>query len=150
MRSVVDGDCRRRWQVLAAVFLVAVLAACVTNVSELPRYADYPGRVATLDRDYYLYEMSTWPTSYELFARRLPEGSGAAYIDTLPAGTRVEVIGVMRMYAPTAVDRLVANAVVPALGRTVNFEYVLGMGSQLEEAPPRVDWRFEDRQESPG
>ena len=131
---------------MAVVSLVAALAACVTNVSELPRYADYPGRVATLDRDYYLYEMSTWPRSYDLLDRRLPEGPGSAYIDILPAGTRVEVIGVMRMYAPTPVDRLVANAFVTALGRAVNFEYVLGMGaSELEEAPPRLDWLFEDR-----
>ena len=130
---------------MSAVFLVAALAACVTNVSELPRYSSYAGRVATLDRDYYLYEMSSWPKSYELFARRLPEGPGAVYIDTLPAGTRVEVIGVMRMYAPTPVDRLVANAFIPALGRAEHFEYVLGMGTELEDAPPRLDWRFVDR-----
>lgn len=130
---------------MAAVSLVAALAACVTNVSELPRYAGYLGRVARLDRDYYLYEMSTWPRSYDLLARRLPEGPGAVFIDTLPAGTRVEVIGVMRMYAPTPVDRLVANAFVPALGHAVNFEYVLGLGSELDATPPRLDWRFEDR-----
>jgi hypothetical protein len=130
---------------MAAVFLVAALTACIRNVSELPHYADYTGRVATLDRDYYLYEMNTWPKSYDLLARRLPEGPGAAYIDTLPGGTRVEVIGVMRMYAPTPVDRLVANAFIPALGHAVNFEYVLGMGSALDEVPLRLDWILEGR-----
>lgn len=145
MRSAARGNCRRRWQAIASVTLVTALAACVTNVSDLPRYADYLGRVATLDRDYYLYEMNTWPGSYDLLDRRLPGGPGAAYIDTLPAGTRVEVIGVMRMYAPTPVDRLVANAFIPALGRAVNFEYVLGMGSELDAMPPRLDWRFEKR-----
>ena len=129
---------------MAVVLLAAMLSACVRNVSELPRYDGYMGRVATLDRDYYLYEMSTWPKSYDLLDRRLPAGPGAVYIDTLPAGTRVEVIGVMRMYAPTPVDRLVANAYVPALGRALNFEYVLGMGSESDAGPPRLDWKFQE------
>jgi len=128
---------------ITAILLAAALAACVANVSDLPRYAGYTGRWARLDRDYYLYELNTWPRSYELENERMPRVPGVVYIDTLPAGTAVELIAVRRMYAPTPVDRLVASAYVPVLGREVRFEYLLGMGSALETSPPRLDWLFQ-------